>query len=328
MKAIVLSEYGSPDVLQLKEVDSPIPEDNEVKVKIISASVNATDFEIVRGNFFVRITSGLRRPSHIRLGCDFAGRVESIGKNVTQFKQGDVVYADLMSQPRPYGAFAEFVCIPEKSLRMKPESMTFQEAATIGQAGVLALQGIRGKNPPLPGQHVLINGAGGGVGTFAIQIAKYYGTEVTAVDTPQKFDMMLSLGADHVIDYIKEDFTKNKKQYDLILDVIARKSVYAYRRALKPNGNYRMVGGTTRRIFGALIFGSLTSLFSSKKVGVMIGRPNKKEDMEFLTELFEAKKVVPIIDKKYSLKEVPDAIRYLEDGRAIGKLVISISDLE
>ncbi|MFV2013797.1 MAG: NAD(P)-dependent alcohol dehydrogenase [Candidatus Heimdallarchaeota archaeon] len=324
MKAIVLSVYGSPDMLQFKEVEEPIPEDNEIKVKIISASVNATDFEMVKGNFFVRITSGIRRPSNPRLGCDFAGRVESIGKNVTQFKHGDVVYADLMYQPRPYGAFAEYVCIPENSLRIKPESMTFEEAATIGQAGVLALQGIRGKNPPDPSQHVLINGAGGGVGTFAIQIAKYYGAEVTAVDTANKFDMMRSLGADHVMDYTKTDFTKNKKQYDLILDVIARKSVYAYRRALKPNGKYRMVGGTTRRIFGTLIFGSLTSLFSNKKVGIMMGRPNKKEDMEFLTELFEAKKVVPIIDKKYSLKEVPDAIRYLEDGQAIGKLVISM----
>ncbi|MHA2031682.1 MAG: NAD(P)-dependent alcohol dehydrogenase [Candidatus Kariarchaeaceae archaeon] len=324
MKAIVLNRYGSPDVLELKEVDTPIPKENEVKVKIISASLNATDFEIVRGNFFVRITSGLRKPSNMRLGCDFAGQVESVGENVTQFKEGDAVYADLMYQKPSYGAFAEYVCVPEKRLRMKPATMTFDEAATIGQAGVLALQGIRGKTPPNPGQHVLINGAGGGVGTFAIQIAKFYDTEVTAVDAPQKFDMMRSLGADHVIDYTQEDFTKNKKQYDLILDAIARKSVYAYRRALNPNGNYRMVGGTTRRIFGALFFGSLTSRFSSKKVGIMMGRPNNKEDMEFLTELFEAKKVKPIIDKKYSLQEVTEALKYLENGYAIGKVVISM----
>lgn len=326
MKAIVFSKYGSPESLRLEEVASPIPQDDEVKVKIISASVNATDFELVGGNFFARISSGIRRPRHSRLGCDFAGRVESVGKDVNQFKPGDAVYADLMYQPRSYGAFAEYVCIPEKSLRIKPVSMNFDEAATIGQAGVLALQGIRGKNPPSSGQHVLINGAGGGVGTFAIQIAKYYGAEVTVVDTVSKFEMMRSLGANHVIDYTKEDFTKNKIQYDLILDVIARKSANAYRRALKPNGSYRMVGGTTRRIFGTLILGSLISLFSSKKIGLMIGRPNNKEDMEFLTELFEAKKVVPIIDNKYSLNEVPDAIRYLQDGHAIGKIVISMED--
>ncbi len=324
MKAIVLSKYGSPDVLELKEVDTPSPKDDEVKVKIKAASLNATDFEIVRGNFIVRLAGGIRRPRNNRLGCDFAGFVELIGKDVTEFKKGDAVYADLMYQPKSYGAFAEYVCIPERSLRLKPESMTFEEAATIPQAGVLALQGIKGKTPPQPGQKVLINGAGGGVGTFAIQIAKYYGAEVTAVDTASKFDMMRSLGADHVIDYTQEDFTKNKNQYDLILDVISRKSVFAYRRALKPNGNYRLVGGTTRRIFGALILGSLTSRFSSKKVGIMMGRPNNKEDMEILTELFEANKVKPIIDKKYSLDNFVEALRYLEDGHAIGKLLITM----
>ncbi|OLS25410.1 MAG: NAD-dependent alcohol dehydrogenase [Candidatus Heimdallarchaeota archaeon LC_2] len=324
MKAIIYQKYGSPDVLLLKEVDTPIPENDEVKVKIVSASLNATDFEIVGGVLFVRISSGLRKPSNQRLGCDFAGRVESIGKNVTEFKPGDEVYADLMYQPRSYGAFAEYVCIPEKSLRMKPASMTFEEASTIPQAGVLALQGIKGKLPPQPGQKVLINGAGGGVGTFAIQIAKYYGTEVTAVDSADKFDMMLSLGADHVIDYTQEDFTKNKKQYDLILDVIARRGVFAYRRALAPKGSYRMVGGSTRRIFQVLILGSIISRFSSKKVGILMGRPNNKEDMEFLVELFEDKKVVPVIDKIYSLNQAIEALRYLEDGKAIGKIVITM----
>ncbi|MCE7734823.1 MAG: NAD(P)-dependent alcohol dehydrogenase [Candidatus Heimdallarchaeota archaeon] len=324
MKAIVLVKYGSPVELEFKEVETPNPQDDEVKVKIVSASVNATDFEIMRGNFFVRISRGLRNPRNITLGCDFAGRVESVGKNVTQFKSGDEVHADLMYQKPSYGAFAEYVCIPEKRLRMKPATMTFDEASTIPQAGVLALQGIKGKTPPTPGQEVLINGAGGGVGTFAIQIAKYYGAEVTAVDNAIKFEMMQSLGADHVIDYTQEDFTKNNKQYDLILDVIARKSVNAYRRSLNPNGSYRMVGGTTRRIFGTLIFGSLLSLISSKKIGLMMGRPNDKEDMEFLTELFEAKKVIPVIDKKYSLNGVPEAIKYLEDGHAIGKIIISM----
>ncbi|MFW9854913.1 MAG: NAD(P)-dependent alcohol dehydrogenase [Candidatus Thorarchaeota archaeon] len=324
MKAIVLPEYGDPDVLQLKEVADPVPRENEVNVKIVAASVNATDLEIVRGDFIVRLSSGLRQPSNTRLGCDFAGRVESIGKNVTQFERGDEVYADLMYQRRAYGAFAEYVCIPEKSLRLKPASMTFEEAATIPQAGVLAVQGIRGKKPPLSGQEVLINGAGGGVGTFAIQIAKYFGTKVTAVDNEVKLDMMRSLGADHVIDYTKHDFTKSGKQYDLILDVVAKRGIFAYRRALKPTGIFRMVGGTTGRIFQILFFGTLVSRFSSRKVGVLMGNPNKKADMDFLAERFEDKTVVPIIDKIYPLNEVAEALRYLKDGYANGKLVIKM----
>ncbi|MHA2274946.1 MAG: NAD(P)-dependent alcohol dehydrogenase [Candidatus Kariarchaeaceae archaeon] len=324
MKAIGFPKYGSLNNIQLKEVNTPIPNDDEVRVKIVAASLNATDFEIVGGNFFVRLSGGFRKPSIKILGCDFAGRVESVGKNVTQFKLGDEVYADLMYQAKPYGALAEYVCIPEKSLRMKPISMTFEEAATIPQAGVLALQGIRGKSRPKPGQEVLINGAGGGVGTFAIQIAKYFGAEVTAVDNASKSDMMRSIGADHIIDYTKEDFTKTKKQYDLILDVIAKRSVFAYRRALKPGGSYRMVGGTTGKIFQILILGTLISRFSSKKVGVLMGKPNMKEDMEILTELYETKNVVPIIDKTYSLNEVAEALLYLENGHAQGKLVITM----
>ncbi|MFX1513235.1 MAG: NAD(P)-dependent alcohol dehydrogenase [Promethearchaeota archaeon] len=324
MKAIICLKYGSPDVLQLKEIVSPIPNDNEVKVKIISASINASDLEIVRGNFIVRLSGGLRKPKHKILGCDFAGQVVSIGKNVKHFKEGDEVYADLMYQARPYGAFAEYVCIPEKSLQMKPPNMTFEEASTIQQAGVLTLQGTRGKTPLQPGQEVLINGGGGGVGTFAIQIAKYYGAEVTAVDNAGKLDMMRSLGADHVIDYTQEDFTKNKKQYDLILDVVGKRSVSAIRRVLKPTGIYRMVGGTTGRIFQILFLGSLISRFSSKKVGIFIGRPGKKEDMAFLEELFEAKKVVPFIDRTYSLNEVAKALQYLEDRYVQGKLVIKM----
>ncbi|MFW9777848.1 MAG: NAD(P)-dependent alcohol dehydrogenase [Candidatus Heimdallarchaeota archaeon] len=324
MKAIVLREYGDPDVLQLKEVADPVPRDNEVKVKIVAASVNATDLEIVRGDLIVRLSSGLRKPSNSRLGCDFAGRVESIGKNVKQFEQGDEVYADLMYQPRAYGAFAEYVCIPEKSLRRKPASMTFEEAATIPQAGVLAVQGIRGRIPPRTGQEILINGAGGGVGTFAIQVAKYFGAEVTAVDNSSKLDMMRELGADHVIDHNNEDFTRSGKRYDLILDVIARRGILAYRRALKPTGVFRMVGGTAGRIFQILFLGTLVSRFSSKKIGVLMGSPNKKRDMEFLAERFEDKTVVPIIDRIYPLNEVAEALRYLRDGHAKGKLVITM----
>lgn len=324
MKAIVCPKYGPPDVLQLKEVDLPTPKADEVRVKILAASLNKTDIEIVRGWFFVRLSGGIRKPSVKILGCDFSGRVESIGKDVTQFKTGDEVYADLMYQTPSYGAFAEYVCIPEKRLRMKPANMSFKEAATIPQAAVLAIQGIKGKTPPKPGHKVLINGAAGGVGTFAIQIAKYYGTEVTAVDSAEKFDLMRSIGADYVIDYTKEDFSKQGKQYDLILDVIATKSVFAYRRALRFKGEYRAVGGSTGRIFQILVLGSLLSRFSSKKIGLLLGKPNNKEDMEFLAELFETKKVVPIIEKTYPLNEVADALRYLEEGHVRGKLVIEM----
>jgi NADPH:quinone reductase-like Zn-dependent oxidoreductase len=326
MKAIVCPKYGPPDVLQLQEVDLPTPKDDEVRVKIVAASLNKTDIEIVRGWFFVRLSGGLRKPSVKILGCDFAGRVESIGKAVTQFQPGDEVYADLMYQTPSYGAFAEYVCIPEKRLRMKPANMSFEEAATIPQAGVLALQGIKGKTPPSPGQQVLINGAGGGVGTFAIQIAKYYGTEVTAVDTAAKFEMMRSIGADHVIDYTKEDFTKQGQHYDLILDVVAKKSVFSYRRTLRPRGQYRAVGGSTGRIFQLLFLGSIISRLSSKKIGLLLGNPNKKDDMDFLAKLFETKKVVPIIEKTYPLNEVAAALRHLEEGHVRGKLVIKMED--
>ena len=324
MKACTISKYGSPNNVQVKEVDTPIPKYNEVRVRIITASVNAADLEIVKGYLFVRLLGGFRKPKVKILGCDFAGLVESIGELVTQFKPGDEVYADLMYQKHPYGALAEFVCVPENSLRMKPQSMTFEEASTIGQAGVLAIQGIKGKIPPEEGYKVLINGAGGGVGSFAIQIAKYYGAEVTAVDSEEKFDMMKNLGADHVIDYIKEDFTKNNDKYDLILDVIAKKSVFSYRKVLKKNGIYRCVGGTTGRIFQIVFLGKLLSRFSGKKVGILVGKPNEKEDMEFLTELYETKKVVPIIEKSYILEQVPEALRHLEEGKVKGKLVIQI----
>ncbi|MFQ5976788.1 MAG: NAD(P)-dependent alcohol dehydrogenase [Candidatus Heimdallarchaeota archaeon] len=324
MKAIVCPKYGPPDVLQLKEVALPTPKADEVRVKILAASLNKTDIEIIRGWLFVRLAGGLRQPSVKILGCDFSGRVDSIGKEVTQFKPGDEVYADLMYQTPAYGAFAEYVCIPEKRLRMKPTNMSFKEAATIPQAAVLAIQGIKGKTPPKPGQKVLINGAGGGVGTFAIQIAKYYGTEVTAVDSAAKFEMMRSIGADHVIDYTTEDFTTKGKHYDLILDVVAKKSVFAYRRALRSNGRYRAVGGSAGQIFQILLLGSIISWFSSKKIGLLIGHPNKKEDMDFLAELFESKKVVPIIEKAYPLKEAAKALRYLEEGHAMGKLVVTM----
>jgi len=325
MRAIVCTEYGPPEVLQLKEVAKPTPKDDEALVRIHATSLNAADFETLRGVFVVRMTSP-RKPMHKILGTDAAGRIEAVGRNVTLFQPGDDVWADL-SFPLGLGTFADYVCIPEHALRLKPPSMTFEEAAAYPQAAVLALQNLRGKRAVEPGQQVLINGAGGGVGTFAVQLAKSFGAEVTGVDSAVKLDMLSSIGADHVMDYTQEDFTKSGKQYDLILDVVASRSIFDNKRALEPDGIFIYVGGTTSAIFQALILGSFISRTGSKTIGVeMSAEPNNKEDLEYLAELFEAGKVLPIIDRTYPLSEVPEALRYLEEGRALGKIVISVEN--
>ena len=321
MKAIVCTKYGPPDVLQLKEVAKPVPKDNEVLVKVHAASVNAADLETLRGVFIVRIVGPLK-PMYKILGTDIAGRVEAVGRNVKQFQPGDEIWGDLSAHG--FGAFAEYVCVPEKALRLKPASMTFEEAAAYPQAAVLALQNLRDKRPIQPGQKVLINGAGGGAGTFAVQIAKYFGAEVTGVDSTMKLDMLRSIGADQVIDYTKEDYTKSGQRYDLILDVVAYRSIFDYKRALSPKGIFVYVGGSTAAIFQALLLGPLISMMGSKKMGVVIWKPNKKEDLDFLKELFEAGKVIPVIDRRYPLSEVPEALRYLEEGHVKGKVVITI----
>ena len=321
MKAIVCTKYGSPDVLQLKEVEKPTPKDNEALVKVHAASVNAADVETLRGVFVVRIAAPLK-PMYKILGSDIAGRVEAVGRKVKQFQPGDEIWGDLFACG--FGAFAEYVCVPENTLALKPASMTFEEAATYPQAAILALQNLRDKRPIEPGQKVLINGAGGGVGTFAVQIAKYFGAEVTGVDSTRKLDMLRSIGADQVIDYTQEDFTKSGQRYDLILDVVAYRSIFDYKRALSPKGIYVFVGGSTAAIFQALLLGPLISMTGSKKMGVVMWKPNKKEDLVFLKELFEAGKVVPVIDRGYPLSEVPEAFRYLEKGRAQGKVVITL----
>ena len=332
MKAIVCTKYGSPDVLQLKEVQKPWPKHNEVLVKIHAASLNAADFETLRGVFIVRMTAPLR-PMHKILGSDIAGRVEAVGGDVKQFQPGDEVYGDL--SVCGFGAFAEYACVPENELALKPASMTFEEAAAFPQAGVLALQNLQGgppspgsmfidKDPIEPGQKVLINGAGGGVGTFAVQIAKHFGAEVTGVDSAKKLDMLRSIGADHVIDYKKEDFTKSGLRYDLILDPVAYRSVFAYRRALSPEGIFVFVGGTTSAIFQSLLLAPLISRNRTQKLGVVMQEANRKEDLVFLQELFEAGKIKPVIDKRYPLNEVPEALRYLEEGQALGKVVITM----
>jgi len=321
MKAIVSESYGSPDVLQLKEVEKPIPKEDEALVKVHATSLNAADFETLRGVFIVRMGAP-RKPMYKILGTDIAGRVEAVGANVKQFQPGDEIWADLSAYG--WGAFAEYVCVPENALRLKPTSMTFEEAAAYPQAAVLALQNLRDKRPIESGQKVLINGAGGGVGTFAVQISKYFGAEVTGVDSTGKLDMLRSIGADHVIDYTQEDFTKNGQLYDLILDVVAYRSIFDYRRVLSPEGIFVFVGGSTAAIFQALFLGPLISRAGSKKMGIVMGKPNKKEDFDFLTELFNAGKVVPVIDRRYPLSEVPEALRYLEEGHAQGKVVITV----
>jgi NADPH:quinone reductase-like Zn-dependent oxidoreductase len=334
MKAIVCTKYGSPDVLQLKEIEKPIPKEDEVLVKVHAASLNAADLETLRGTWSVRF-GGPQKPMYKILGSDIAGRIEAVGVNVKQFQPGDEIWGDL-SYPYGFGTFAEYVCVPENALRLKPTSMTFEEAAAVPSAGVVALQNLRGVGPsspsPIlsdkgqiqPGQKVLINGAGGGVGTFAVQIAKSFGAEVTGVDSTGKLDMLRSIGADHVIDYTQEDYTKSGQRYDLILDVVVYRSIFAYKRALSPKGIFVFVGGSMAATFQAFLIGPLISMTGSKKMGMVMWKPNKKEDLVVIKELFEAGKVVPVIDRRYPLSEVPEALQYLEGGHAQGKVVITM----
>jgi NADPH:quinone reductase-like Zn-dependent oxidoreductase len=321
MKAIVCDKYGSPDVLQLQDVEKPTPKDDEVLVKIHAASINAADLETLRGDFIVRIAAP-RKPMRRILGSDIAGRVEAIGASVKQLRPGDEVWGDL-SFPHGLGAFAEYVCASESALALKPPSLTFEEAATYPQAAIIALQSLRDKGQIQPGQAVLINGAGGGMGTFALQIARYYGAEVTGVDSTGKLDTLRSIGADHVIDYTQEDYTKSGHRYDVILDVAAYRSVFDYMRALTPEGIFIMVGGSMGTILRVVILGALISKTGSKKIGLNAWEPNNREDLAFLAELFESGQVVPVIDRTYPLSEVPEALRYLGEGRVKGKIVIT-----
>jgi len=320
MKAVVYTEYGPPDVLRLKEVAMPTPADDEVLIKLEAASINRSDWEGLIGKPLYARIGGLRKPLRHILGSDIAGRIQAVGANVKRFQVGDEVFGDILWRK---GGFAEYVCARENSLVPKPAGMTFEQVAAIPQAGVIALQGIRDKGQVRPGRKVLINGAGGGGGSFAIQLAKSYGAEVTGVDNTGKLDFMRSLGADHVIDYTKEDFTRNGKQYDFILDLIAHRSVFAYKRALRPNGRYYAVGGSVAMLLRILILGSLISAVTGKKIRVLAVQPNLK-DLVHLTKLYEAGKVVPAIDRRFPLSEVPEALRYLGEGHAKGKLIISM----
>ena len=320
MKAVVYEKYGQPDVLQFKEVAKPVPTEDEILIKIQAVSVNRSDWEGLIGKPFYARLGGLIRPRHHILGSDIAGRVEMVGRNNKDFHMGDEVFGDILVH---LGGFAEYVCVRGRVIAQKPAGLTFEQAAAIPQAAVIALQGIRDKGRVQPGQQVLINGAGGGGGTFAVQLAKRYGAEVTGVDNTGKMEFLRSLGADHVIHYTRQDFTKNGNQYDLILDLIATRSVFAYRRALKPNGNYFTVGGSMATLFQILLLGSWIGKSAGKKIGVLAVQPNRK-DLLFMAELCEAGKVVPVIDRRYPLSEVPEALRYLGEGHVRGKVVITM----
>lgn len=324
MKAIVYTKYGSTDVLKLREVEKPDPKDNEVLIKVHAVSVNSWDWDLMRGKPFLVRLGGLLKPKYKILGADIAGRVVAIGKDVKELLPGDEVFGDISGCG--WGGFAEYVCVRESALSLKPASMTFEEAAAMPQAAVLALQGLRDKGKIQAGQKILINGAGGGVGTFALQIAKLFGAEVTGVDSTQKLDMLQSMGADQVIDYTQEDFIQRGQQYDLILDVVGSRSIFDFKRALNPKGTYVMVGGPPARIFQVIFLKPLISI-TSKKMSILIHKPNKN-DQNVIKDFFEAGNVVPIIDRCYPLSEVAEALRYLGEGHAKGKVVICVEPKE
>jgi NADPH:quinone reductase-like Zn-dependent oxidoreductase len=322
MKAIIYTEYGSPDILQFKEVEKPVPKDNEVLIKVCAVSINDWDWQLLLGAPFVnRMINGLFKPKQQILGSDIAGRVEEVGRNIKLFQQGDEVYGDLSGIG--WGGFAEYVCAPEKALALKPTGMTYEEAASIPQAAMLAVQGLIDRGEIKPGQKILINGAGGGVGTFGVQIAKLYGAETTGVDSTEKFEMMRSIGFDHVTDYKKEDFTKNGQHYDLVIDTKTNRSMFDYIRVLSPKGIYATVGGSMGRLFQALILGPWISLVYKKHIRIVALKPNK--DLEYMNELFKAGKVKPVIDGHYKLNEVPKALKYFGTGCHKGKIVITVA---
>ena len=325
MKAIVHCDYGVAN-LKLEEIEKPTPADDQILVRVRAASVNPYDWHFVEGTpKIIRLMGiGLRKPKEIRLGVDFAGTVEGVGKNVTQFRPGDEVFGGRE------GAFAEYLCRRAVgAVALKPASITFEQAASLNIAGITALQGVRDKGKVQPGQKVLINGASGGVGTFAVQIAKNFGADVTGVCSTRNVDLVRSLGADRVIDYTKEDFTKGDQKYDVILDNVANHSLSEFRRILTPNGKYVMIGGggaNEQGVFGVMLRplkAMVLSKFVDQQMGMMLADSNQK-DLSLLAEMVESGKMKPVIDRRYKLSEVPEAIRYLEEGHARGKVVITL----
>ena len=321
MRAMTASKYGSPDVLQLREVEKPSPKGDEVLIKVLGASINDWDWGILQGSSFVdRVMYGLLEPKIRILGCDVAGRIEAVGGEVKHYQPGDEVFGDLGACG--FGAFAEYVCARENALALKPPRMTFEQAAAVPQAGMLAVQGLLDEGNLQRGQKLLINGAGGGVGTFGLQIAKHLGAEVTAVDNYGKLDLLRSLGADHVMDYAREDFTRMGERYDLILDVKTNRPIRDYVRALNPNGSYVTVGGSMPRILQALILGPWISRLHHKHIRIVVLKPNK--DLAVMKELFEAGMVTPVLDGPFKLHELPEAFRRFGGGHHRGKVIITM----
>ncbi len=311
MKAVVYNKKGSPEKLIYCDVDKPVPNDDEMLIKIVAVSVNAADYRSMKMGLI---------PKRRIFGADIAGRVESVGKNIKQFKSGDEVMGDLAKYG--FGGFAQYVTAPEKALIIKPEKISFEEGAALPMAALTALQALRDKGNIQRGQKVLIVGSAGGVGTFAVQLAKYFDAEVTGVCGPNNAIQTSSLGADYVIDYTKEDFTKSNMRYNLIIAVNGNYPIFAYKKILTPNGIYVMVGGSLSQIFKSLLFGWLLS-FGSKKMRTISAKANKK-DLEFLTKLIEDGKIKPVIDRRYTLDKTADAMRYLFEGHATGKVIINI----
>jgi NADPH:quinone reductase-like Zn-dependent oxidoreductase len=320
MKAIVYHNYGSPDVLKLVEVEKPTPGEDEVLIKVYAASINSYDWRHVRASpFLVRTGGGLLKPKDIRLGADIAGTVEAVGSNVTLFKPGDEVYGDVGA-----GGYAEYVCTGEKNLALKPANVSFEEAAATPMAALTSLQGLRDKGKIQAGQKVLVNGASGGVGTFAVMLAKYFGAEVTGVCRTRNLDMVRSLGADHVVDYTKDDFSKSGKQYDLIFDVAANRSVFAYKRVLTPQGKYVLAGFTTLPHMAHILLLGPRVAKDSQEIGMMGMASISNTDLAFIGGLLESRKIVPFIDGAYPLSETAQAFRYYEKEHARGKIVIKV----
>jgi NADPH:quinone reductase-like Zn-dependent oxidoreductase len=317
MRAIVRIKYGPPEALQFAEVEKPTPTDDEVLIKVRAASLNPLDLFAMRGAPLLRLIPGLRAPKDQRLGVDVAGQVETAGRNVAQFKPGDEVFGVC------HGAFAEYACATEDKLARKPGNISFEEAAAVPVAAITVLQGLRDKGHIQQGQKVLVDGASGGVGTFAVQIAKSFGTEVTAVCSTRNVDTARSIGADHVIDYTREDFTRNGQRYDLIFGANVHHSIFDYRRALSPDGIYVVVGGDLTRIFQTMLLAPLLSRIGNKKTRFFIAKINQK-DLVFLKGLLETGKVVPVIDKRYPLRDAAEALRYLEQRHSRGKIVLTV----
>jgi NADPH:quinone reductase-like Zn-dependent oxidoreductase len=319
LKALVYTKYGGPEVLQVREIEKPFPKDHEVLIKVQAVSINDWDWGLIQGDFVNRMLNGFFKPKKKIPGSDIAGVIESVGKEVKLFQAGDEVYGDLSGQ---WGGMAEYVCAQENAIALKPRGMSFMEAAAIPQAAMLAVQGLLDEGQMQPGQKILINGAGGGVGTFGIQIAKQLGVEVTGVDRAEKLDMMRSLGFDHVIDYTREDFTRNGQCYDLILDVKTNRSVFDYSRALRPHGKYVTVGGSMFRLLHAFILKPWISMVSKKQIRIVVLKPNK--DLGYINGLYEAGKIKPVIEGPYQLDESAKAFTMFSKGVHKGKIVITI----